>query len=85
MKYLHQRALQEQQKTKEKHIKKLELLNKGPIGQNYETMKQKLIHNISSYTLTPAEERLLCRGWNFCVKNKITKIEDFKTDMEINA
>ncbi|CAF4967596.1 unnamed protein product, partial [Rotaria sp. Silwood1] len=34
------------------HHKKIEKLNRGPIGQNYEEMKLKLIHNISSYTLS---------------------------------
>ena len=34
------------------HQKKLEKLNRGPIGQNYEEMKSKLIHNVSSYTLS---------------------------------
>ncbi|CAF4327355.1 unnamed protein product [Adineta steineri] len=47
-------------------------------------MRNKLIHNISSCTLTPAEERLLYRDWSFCVKQKLTEIEDFKTDIEIN-
>ena len=31
------------------------------------------------------EERLLSRGWNFCVRNKLTKVDDLKTEMEINA
>ena len=48
-------------------------------------MKQKLIHNISSYTLSEAEERLLCRGWDFCIENKITNFLDFETDLELNA
>ncbi|CAF3538239.1 unnamed protein product [Rotaria sp. Silwood1] len=67
------------------HQKKLEKLNRGPIGQNYEEMKLKLIHNISSYTLSKVEERLLCRGWDFCVENKITNFLDFETDLELNA
>ncbi|CAF4794379.1 unnamed protein product, partial [Rotaria sp. Silwood2] len=67
------------------HQKKLEKLNRGPIGQNYEEMKLKLIHNISSYTLSKVEERLLCRGWDFCVENKVTNFLDFETDLELNA
>jgi hypothetical protein len=67
------------------HKKKLEKLNGGPIGQNYEEMKHKLIHNISSYTLTEVEERLLCRGWDFCIENKIKNFLDFETDLELNA
>ena len=43
------------------HDKKLEKLNKGPVSQDYESLKTKLIHNISSYNLTPAEVRILCR------------------------
>ncbi|CAF4600906.1 unnamed protein product [Rotaria sp. Silwood2] len=67
------------------HQKKLEKLNRGPIGQNYEEMKSKLIHNLSSYTLSKAEGRLLCRGWDFCIENKITNFLDFETDLELNA
>ncbi|CAF3419973.1 unnamed protein product [Rotaria socialis] len=79
------RVKRERDKIKENHKKKLEKLNKGPIGQNYEATHNKLVHNVSTYVLTPAEERLLCRGWNFCIKSEITKMDDFKTDMEINA
>ncbi|CAF4554777.1 unnamed protein product, partial [Rotaria magnacalcarata] len=63
----------------------LEELNRGPIGQNYEEMKLKLIHNISSYTLSKVEERLLRRDWDFCIKNKISNFLDFETDLELNA
>jgi hypothetical protein len=69
----------------ENHKNKLEKLNRGPIGQNYEEMKQKLIHNVSSYTLSEVEERLLCRGWDFCIENKIKNFLDFETDLELNA
>ena len=37
------------------------------------------------HNLTPAEERLLCHGWHFCVKHKMIKIEEFETNIEINA
>ncbi|CAF4594349.1 unnamed protein product [Rotaria sp. Silwood2] len=67
------------------HKKKLETLHGGQLGQNYEEMKHKLIHNISSYTLSEVEERLLCRGWDFCIENKIKNFLDFETDLEINA
>jgi sugar-specific transcriptional regulator TrmB len=67
------------------HQEKLEKLNRGPIGQNYEEMKSKLIHNVSSYTLSQVEERLLCRGWDFCIENKITHFLEFETDIELNA
>ncbi|CAF4175878.1 unnamed protein product [Rotaria sordida] len=56
-----------------------------PIGQNYEEMKLKLIHNISSHTLSQIEGRLLCRGWDFCIENKITNFLDFETDLELNV
>ncbi|CAF3362230.1 unnamed protein product [Rotaria sp. Silwood2] len=67
------------------HEKKLIELNRGPIGQNYQELKSKLIHNISSYDLSPTEERILCRGWDFCIENKITNFIDFKTDIELNV
>jgi hypothetical protein len=72
-------------KVMQTHQKKLYELNRGPIGQNFEEMKLKLIHNISSYTLSQVEERLLCRGWDFCVENKITNFLDFETDLELNV
>ncbi|CAF3370483.1 unnamed protein product [Rotaria sp. Silwood2] len=40
------------------HQKKLEKLNRGPVGQNYEEIKLKLIHNVSSYTLPKFETAL---------------------------
>ena len=67
------------------HQIKLEKLNRGPVGQNFEKMKSKLIHNISSYTLSDTEERLLCRGWDFCIENRLTNTLDFETDIEVNA
>ncbi|CAF4527878.1 unnamed protein product, partial [Rotaria sp. Silwood2] len=67
------------------HQNKLEKLNNGPIGQNYEEMKTKLIHNVSSYVLSVSEERLLCRGWDFCVENKISNFLEFETDIELNS
>ena len=66
------------------HHKKLEKLNKGPVGQDYKSLKTELIHNKSSYNLTPVEERILCRGWNFSIENKLTNFINFKTDVELN-
>ncbi|CAF5011502.1 unnamed protein product [Rotaria sp. Silwood1] len=40
---------------------------------------------MSSYTLSEVEERLLCRGWAFCIENKIKNFLDFETDLELNA
>ncbi|CAF4294003.1 unnamed protein product [Rotaria socialis] len=78
----------EQEKTKERtvttHGKKLRILNKEPAGQDYQSLKTKRIHNISSYVLTPAEERISCRGWEFCIENKINNFIEFKTNIELN-
>lgn len=65
--------------------KKLEKLNGGPVGQNYDEMKSKIVHNISSYTLSHTEERLPCRGWDFCIEKKITDFIEFETDIELNS
>ncbi|CAF3042390.1 unnamed protein product [Rotaria socialis] len=67
------------------HQRKLEKLNGGPIGQNYEEMKSKTVHNVSSYTLSSTEERLLCRGWDFCIENKVIDFLEFGTDVELNS
>ena len=50
-KVFHDSAQRVHQKVMRIHQKKLEKLNRGPVGQNYEKMKSKLIHNVSSYTL----------------------------------
>jgi hypothetical protein len=84
-KFLYDRCLKEKDKIVSTHQEKLIKLNHGPIGQDYQQLKTKLVHNISSYNLTEQEERLLCRGWNFCIENKLTNFIDFKTDMELNA
>ena len=84
-KFCHDSASRTHSKVMKIHQKKLEKLNQGPIGQNYEEMKSKLIHNVSSYTLSEVEERLLYRAWDFCIENKITNFLDFETDLELNA
>ena len=48
-------------------------------------MKSKIVHNFSSYKLSEAEERLLCRGWEFCIENRITNFCELKTDIELNT
>ncbi|CAF3386823.1 unnamed protein product [Rotaria sp. Silwood2] len=48
-------------------------------------MKSKTVHNISSYTLSSTEERLLCRGWDFCIENKVLDFLEFETDVELNS
>jgi len=67
------------------HKRKLEKLNNGPIGQQYDNMPTKLVHNHSSYQSTPAQERLLARGWQFCIEQRITNFIDIKTDIELNS
>ena len=85
-KFLHERSKQLKEKTIIIHNEKLKSLNNNqPVGQDYESLKTKLIHNISSYTLSSAEERILCRGWEFCVENKLNNFIDFKTDIELNV
>ncbi|CAF1481890.1 unnamed protein product, partial [Didymodactylos carnosus] len=71
-------------KTVTSHTKKLERLNRGPLGQNYEQLKSKIVHNLSSYTLSQVEERLLCRGYNFCYENKVINFTEFQTEIELN-
>ena len=73
-KFCYDSASRTHSKVMKIHQKKLEKRNRGPIGQNDEEMKSKLIHNVSSYTLSEVEERLLFRGWDFCIENKITNI-----------
>ncbi|CAF5029396.1 unnamed protein product, partial [Rotaria sp. Silwood1] len=84
-KYLYERSKLFKDKTVITHEKKLKTLHKGPIGQDYQCLKTKLIHNMSSYSLSPAEERILCRGWEFCIENKLTNFIEFKTDIELNV
>ena len=67
------------------HQKKLEKLNGSPVGQSYDEMKSKIIHNISSYTLSNTEERLLCRWWDLCIENKLLNFLEFETDVELSS
>ena len=67
------------------HHKKLEQLNNGPVGQNFAAMKDKVVHNTSSYTLSDTEERLLARGWEFAIENRPSNFINFKTDFEQGA
>ncbi|CAF3764573.1 unnamed protein product [Rotaria sp. Silwood1] len=84
-KYLFERSKKIHEKVANIRHEKLERLNNGKIGQDYYSLRGKLIHNISSYILSSVEERLLCRGWDFCIENKITNFIEFKTDIELNA
>ncbi|CAF1415132.1 unnamed protein product, partial [Didymodactylos carnosus] len=68
------------------HMNKLALLNNGkPLGQDYLNYKSQLVHNLSSYVLTPNKERLLQRGWKFCIENKVSNMMNFMTEIELNA
>ena len=71
--------------TVKRHKKKLQKLNGGPVGQNYLTMKAKLVHNLSTDQLTEEEERLLARGWEFCIEKRVTDNTDIKTEIELNV
>ena len=82
--HLYERAKTENERVVKIHTKKFKLLNNGIAGQDYETLKTKVLHNISSYALTLAEERLLCRGLNFCIEAKPKNYLEFQTDIELN-
>ena len=83
--FLHNTATRIRDQTMFKHHKKLKVLNHGSVGQRLSDTQPKLIHNISSYILTDSEERLLNRGWEFSLENRITKFLEFKTDIEENT
>jgi hypothetical protein len=59
-------------------------INQGIIGQDYESMKNKILHNLSSHKLTLAEERLLWRGMNFWIENKLNNYLEIQIDVELN-
>ena len=82
--YLYDRSKRIKELTTLKHEKKLTKLNKGPVGQNYQALKTKLVHNLSSHVLSPSEERILNRGWEFCIETKLTNVINLKTDLKIN-
>ena len=48
-------------------------------------MKTKVVHNLSTYQLSEGEERVLARGWEFCIERKLTNSTDLKTELEVNA
>ena len=54
------------------------------IGQQYDKTSTKLVHNYSSHELTPTQVRLLQRGWEFYIKQRITNTINIKTDIEMN-
>ena len=77
-KYLPDRSKKIKEQTTMTYYTKLKKLNKGSVGQRYESLKTKLVHSISSYTPTPADERVLRRGWDFYIENKVTNFIDLK-------
>jgi hypothetical protein len=84
LQFLHERAKYVNKVTTETHKKKIKLINHGITGQDYESMKDKILHNMSSHKLTLSEERLLCRGMNFCIESKLNNYLEFQTDVELN-
>jgi len=82
--FLYERAKHVNEVTTATHKKKIKQINQGIVGQDYESMKNKILHNMSSHTLTLAEERLLCRGMNFCIEHKLNNYLEFQTDVELN-
>ena len=48
-------------------------------------ISSKIVHNLSSHILSEFEERLLCRGWEFCIEECIINLLEFKNDIEMNA
>ena len=84
--YLHERTKKKLEETVKTHEKKLKELNEGPVGQNYLAMRTKVIlHNLSTYQRSESEERVLARGWEFCIERKLTNSTDLKTELEVNA
>ncbi|CAF0848206.1 unnamed protein product [Didymodactylos carnosus] len=39
-------------------------------------------YNLSNRILDEHELKLLCRGWKFCIEQKVTRTLDLKTDIE---
>ena len=83
--HLYNKAKTLKEQTTRIHHDKISKLNRGSVGQNYLCMKSKIVQNFSSYKLSEAEERLLCRGWEFCIENRITNFCELKTDIELNT
>ena len=83
--YLHERTKKKLEETVKIHEKKLKELNEEPVGQNYLAMRTKVVHNLSTYQLSEGEERVLARGWEFCIERKLTNSTDLKTELEVNA
>ena len=83
--YLHERTKKKLEETVKIHEKKLKELNGGPVGQNYLAMRTKVVHNLSTYQPSEGEERVLARGWEFCIERKLTNSTDLKTELEVNA
>ncbi|CAF1047742.1 unnamed protein product, partial [Didymodactylos carnosus] len=82
--FIYEKAKLENDKATKIHEKKLKQLNHDLVGQDYSMMKNKVLHNLSSYVLSSAEERLLCRGMNFCIEHRLSDKLEFQTNLEMN-
>ena len=83
--FLHSIATLERNRVVKIHQRQLNSLNKGPVGQNFMNMSSKIVHNLSCHILSESDEILLCRGWEFCIEQRIINLLEFKTGIEINA
>jgi len=66
------------------HKIKMNKLSKGDIKLDTIDPK-KVVHNISSRSLTDDEESILSKGLQFCIETKIKDPIEFKTDIELMA
>ncbi|CAF1558431.1 unnamed protein product, partial [Didymodactylos carnosus] len=53
-----------------------------PWGTPDGTEDKKDFYNLSNRILGEHELKLLCRGWKFCIEQKVTRTLDLKTDIE---
>ena len=83
-KHLERIKTAEQSKIKRTHGKKIEQLSKGDVRIDQIDPK-KVVHNISSRSLTDYEESILSKGLQFCIETKIKNSLEFKTDIEMMA
>ncbi|CAF4157396.1 unnamed protein product, partial [Rotaria sordida] len=66
------------------HKIKIEKLSKGDVKLDIINPK-KVVHNISSRSLTEDEESILAKGLQFCIETKIKNPIEFKTEIEMMA
>ncbi|CAF4252073.1 unnamed protein product, partial [Rotaria sordida] len=66
------------------HKIKIEKLSKGDVKLDIINPK-KVVHNISSRSLTEDEESILAKGLQFCIETEIKNPIEFKTEIEMMA